>query len=337
MTGPRYPHAIFCPAEPVLDYLIESYTNSSMNGHIISVDDVCTFSLHILRHTRQLLANLRANPNINPEAAAFIGLYRLLPTRPPNLATSYLYHFVKSTPSFPLQRIRMGTTFVLPSANQATDPLVPKYRIYDALGTPPQVRVYAPEIIPLYNTNLPQFNEQHWRLGRSEGLILAFFHVHVSPTLDFQRQSPIHAKLCRLLHFMEERLAPSTQSSFRISNTSRTAVPLAPAIDLESLYENPRTPQSGRDDFNTFSLLNESSVSPGAVPSPVIRSPTPLLTHSSHPGQEDLTEARLSEIQTIEKNEIVERYLNSCVPDDESKMLLRTWDEIDGTPYDSLG
>lgn len=136
---------------------------------------------------------------------------------------------------------------------------------------------------------------------------------------------------------MEERLAPSTQSSFRISNTSRTAVPLAPAIDLESLYENPRTPQSGRDDFNTFSLLNESSVSPGAVPSPVIRSPTPLLTHSSHPGQEDLTEARLSEIQTIEKNEIVERYLNSCVPDDESKMLLRTWDEIDGTPYDSLG
>lgn len=91
------------------------------------------------------------------------------------------------------------------------------------------------------------------------------------------------------------------------------------------------------NDFKTFALLNESFVSPGFPPSPVIRSPTPLLTYSSHPGQEDLTEARLSEIEPIEKNEIVEQYLNSYVSNDESKMLLGTWDEIDGTPYDNLG
>lgn len=85
---------------------------------------------------------------------------------------------------------------------------------------------------------------------------------------------------------------------------------------------SPQVPQSewdGYPNFNPSGLFKEHSQ--GVAPGSAICSLIPPSSHSSYLEQEDFNEEKL---KPIDKNELLQQYLDSYAPDDESSLLLGT-------------
>ncbi|THV03326.1 hypothetical protein K435DRAFT_835903 [Dendrothele bispora CBS 962.96] len=129
----------------------------------------------------EVLDSLVANPGQDPEAAAFVGLFRLLPTDAPGQDGTLSSTYFKSTPRFPHQQI-LTRTWTWTDASEPLPPNTQTYRIYDAR----EVDASKPMVlglIPLYLSLHPVYQEQHWRLERSTGLLLTFALTHLTVTL----------------------------------------------------------------------------------------------------------------------------------------------------------
>ncbi|THU93376.1 hypothetical protein K435DRAFT_779857, partial [Dendrothele bispora CBS 962.96] len=124
----------------------------------------------------QVLEDLHENPSNDPEAAAFIGLFRLLPTDAPGQSHTFSQAYAKATSRFPPPTI-LNTAWQWVDVSEPLPQNTQVYRIYDATKVDTS-SVLVPGLIPLYDQQSQVYKGQLWRLHRSTGLLLTFLATH---------------------------------------------------------------------------------------------------------------------------------------------------------------
>ncbi|THV03476.1 hypothetical protein K435DRAFT_774875 [Dendrothele bispora CBS 962.96] len=126
----------------------------------------------------QVLEDLHENPSNDPEAAAFIGLFRLLPAGAPGQSHTFSQAYAKATSRFPPPTI-LNTAWRWVDVSEPLPQNTQVYRIYDATKVDTS-SVLVPGLIPLYDQQNQVYKGQLWRLHRSTGLLLTFVATHLN-------------------------------------------------------------------------------------------------------------------------------------------------------------